>query len=190
VRTRPLVWAALTALFCAGVIVAFGGSSGSAADTAGTLTHPTVSLPTTTAAEPTVPQTTVQQTTVQLTVTNTQTTITSGPGTVVVNPPASATDTSSGTKTWALVVIGIAIVVLIALIGWLASRHKDLPAETRRRMLGQAVAAWVAQGFAPVSQTDTTAVLRRGDEHVVLAVDGQGNISSQPVGLAPPAGAG
>jgi hypothetical protein len=53
-------------------------------------------------------------------------------------------------------------------------------------MLAQAVAAWVAQGWAPVSQTDTTAILRRGDEQVVLSVDGRGNISSQPVGAPPP----
>jgi hypothetical protein len=86
------------------------------------------------------------------------------------------------------VAIGIAIVILIALIGWLASRHKDLPAEARRRVLAQAVAAWVAQGYAPVNQTDTTAVLRRGDEHVVLTVDGRGNISSQPVAPAAPPG--
>ena len=179
-RSRLPVWAALAALFCAGLIAAFGGSSGRAA---GTVTQPTVSV--TVDTEPTVPQTTVQ-----VTVTNTQTTITSGPGTVVVNPPTTTTDTSSSTQTWALVAIGIAIVILVALIGWLASRHKDLPADERRRVLGQAVAAWVAQGFAPVNQTDTTAVLRRGDEHVVLSVDGRGNISSQPVSPAPPADAG
>lgn len=182
-RARLPLWAALAALFCAGLIAAFGGGSGRAA---GTSTDPTVNLTTTTAEETSVPATTVQQTTVQLTVTQTQTTITSGPGTVVVNPPASATDTSSGTKTWALVAIGAAIVALIALIGWLASRHKDLPPDARRRVLAQAVAAWVAQGWAPVNQTDSTAVLRRGDEHVVVTVDGRGNISSQPVTPAPP----
>ena len=79
--------------------------------------------------------------------------------------------------------------ILIGLIGWLASRHKDTPPEARRRALDQAVAAWVAQGYAPVNQTDTTAVLRRGDEQVVVSVDGRGNISSQPVGPAPHTGA-
>lgn len=187
-RTRLPFWAVLAALFCAGVIAAVGGGSGSAAAKAGTPTNLTVTLTSaTTSEEPTVPQTTVQQTTVQVTVTNTQTTI--GPGTVVVNPPTTTTtDTSSGTKTWALVAIGIAIVILIGLIGWLSSRHKDLPAEARRRVLGQAVAAWVAQGYAPVNQTDTTAVLRRGDEHVVLTVDGRGNIGSQPVAAGAPTG--
>ncbi len=184
-RSKLPFWGALAALFCVGVIAAFGGSSGRAADTVGSLTVTLTGA--TTTEQPTVPQTTVQQTTVQLTVTNTQTTI--GPGTVVVNPPASTTDTSNETKTWALVVIGIAIVILIGLIGWLASRHKDPPTEARRRALGQAVAAWVAQGYAPVNQTDTTAVLRRGDEHIVLTVDGHGNISSQPVAPAPPTGA-
>jgi hypothetical protein len=37
---------------------------------------------------------------------------------------------------------------------------------------------------APVSQTESTAALRRGDEHTVLSVDGRGNINSQAV--APP----
>jgi hypothetical protein len=165
------------------VIAAVGGSSGSAAEKTGTLTNVAVSAATTTAETPT----TEQQTTVEVTVTNTQTT--TGPGTIVINPPTTTTETSSGTDTWALVAIGIAIVILIGLIGWLASRHKDLPTDARRRALGQAVAAWVAQGYAPVSQTDTTAVLRRGDEQVVLTVDGRGNISSQPVGSAAPTGA-
>jgi hypothetical protein len=182
-RNRLPFWGALAALFCVGVIAAFGGSSGSAADSTGALTV-TLSAATTTTEEPTVPQTTVE-----VTVTNTQTTV--GPGTVVINPPTSTstTETSSETKTWALVVIGIAIVILIGLIGWLASRHKDLPPEARRGALDRAVGAWVAQGYAPVNQTDTTAVLRRGDEQVVVTVDGRGNISSQPVGSAPPTGA-
>ena len=183
-RIRLPIWGALAALFCVGVIAAFGGGSGSAAEKAGTVTQHTVSDATTTAGEATVPQTTVE-----VTVTNTQTTI--GPGTVVINPPTttSTTEDSSGSKTWALVAIGIAIVILIGLIGWLASRHKDTPPEARRRALDQAVAAWVAQGYAPVNQTDTTAVLRRGDEQVVVSVDGRGNISSQPVGPAPHTGA-
>jgi len=186
IRSRLPFWGVLAALFCIGVIAAFGGGRGSAAGSAGTLSV-TLSAATATTEDATVPQTTLQQTTVQVTVTNTQTTI--GPGTVVVNPPAATTDTSDETKTWALVAIGIAIVIMVGLIGWLASRHKDLPTEARRRALGQAVAAWVAQGYAPVNQTDTTAVLRRGDEHVVLTVDGRGNISSQPVASAPPTGA-
>ena len=51
-----------------------------------------------------------------------------------------------------------------------------------------AVAAWVAQGWAPVSQTGSTAVLRRGDEHTVLSVDGSGNITSQAVRPDAPGG--
>ena len=62
-RTRLPFWGALAALFCVGVIAAFGGGSGSAAEKAGTVTQHTVSDATTTAEEPTVPQTTVQQTT-------------------------------------------------------------------------------------------------------------------------------
>jgi hypothetical protein len=182
---RFTVVAALAALFCAGLFAAFGGGTGSAAEKIGTSTDSTVSTAATT--EPTTEQqTTVQQTTVQLTVTNTHT-IRSGPGTVIVT--TTSTDTSSGTGTWALVAIGIAVVVLVALIVWLAGRHKEVPAETRRRVLADAVAAWVAQGWAPVSQTDTTAVLRRGADHLVLAVDAHGNISSQAVDPGAPGGA-
>ncbi len=175
---RLALWSSLAALFCAGLVAAL--ASGTAAGETAALTATTTSTTTATAEEqPTLPQSTVLETTVQQTVTNTHV-ITKAPTTVVVTT-STETDTSSGTKTWALVVIGIAIVGLVVLIGWLASRHKDLPPATRRRMLAEAVAAWVAQGWAPVSQTESTAVLRRGDEHTVLSVDGRGNISSQAV---------
>ena len=87
-----------------------------------------------------------------------------------------------------LVLSGVAIFVLVVLIAWLASRHKDISPEARRRALNDAVAAWVAQGWAPVSQTGSTAVLRRGDEHTVLSVDGRGNITSQAVSPDTPGG--
>ena len=172
---RAARWAVVVALFCAGLVAAF--ATGNAAGELGSLTVTTATTTPETTDQQTAPQTTVIET-VQQTVTNTH---------VITKVPSTATaeDASSGTQTWALVVIGIAIVGLIALIGWLASRHKDLPPEARRRVLADAVAAWVAQGWAPVSQTDSTAVLRRGEEHTVLSVDGRGNISSQPVG--PPA---
>lgn len=174
---------AVLALFTAGLIAAYSSSSGSAADTTSTLTLSTE----TTLDQTTTAQTTVEPTTVVQTVTNTQT-LRSRTSTIVVQPATTANpDTSSGTETWVLVAIGVGIVALIALIAWLASRRrKELPAEARRRALADAVAAWVAQGWAPVSQTDTTAVLQRDGEHTVLTVDEQGNIGSQPVGPAPP----
>jgi LPXTG-motif cell wall-anchored protein len=180
---RFTFWAALAALFTAGVIAAFGGGSGSAADSISTLTLPTTSAETT-AAQTTVQQTTIQQTTVQLTVTTNSHTITR----LTTPSTTTATNTSSGTETWVWVAIGVGIVALIGLIAWLAGRRrKELPPEARRQALAQAVAAWVAQGWAPVSQTDTTAVLQRDGEHTVLTVDAQGNIGSQAVGPAPPA---
>jgi LPXTG-motif cell wall-anchored protein len=180
---RFAVWVALAALFATGMVAAFGGGSGTAANKLTTLTLSTE----TTLDQTTTEQTTVEPTTVVQTVTNTQT-IRSRPSTVIVNPATTAkADTSSGTETWVLVAIGVGIVALIALIAWLASRRrKELPGEARRRALADAVAAWVAQGWAPVSQTDTTAVLQRNGEHTVLTVDAQGNIDSQAVGPAPP----
>ena len=180
-RARLVLWASLAALFCAGLVAAF--ASGTAAGEIGALTTTAAAATTTdeqstTVEQTSVQETTLQETTVQQTVTNTHV-VTKQPRTVVVS--TATEDTSSGTETWALVLIGVAIVVLVALIAWLASRHKDISPDARRRALADAVSAWVAQGWAPVSQTGSTAVLRRGDEHTVLSVDGSGNISSQAV---------
>ena len=186
-RARLVLCASLAALFCAGLVAAF--ASGTAAGEIGALTTTGATAATTdeqatTVEQTSIQETTLQETTVQQTVTNTHV-VTKQPRTVVVS--TATEDTSSGTETWALVLIGVAIVVLVALI-WLASRHKDISPEERRRALNDAVAAWVAQGWAPVSQTGSTAVLRRGDEHTVLSVDGRGNITSQAVSPDTPGG--
>jgi hypothetical protein len=180
--------AAALALFCAGLVAACGG--GAVAAGTGTLAA-TLSRPTATAPTPTVPQvtvTTTEQQTLQETVTTTATTTTSHiPGAILITPTTESTS-STETQTWALVVIGAAVIGFIVLLIWLARRHghKEIPAERRRQLLADAVGAWVAQGWAPESQTDTTAVLRRGAEHIVIAVDGQGNVSSQAVGAPGP----
>ena len=187
-----MLWASLAALFCAGLVAAF--ASGTAAGEIGALTTTgattgataaTTDEQATTVEQTSIQETTLQETTVQQTVTNTHV-VTKQPRTVVVS--TATEDTSSGTETWALVLIGVAIVVLVALIAWLASRHKDISPEARRRALNDVVAAWVAQGWAPVSQTGSTAVLRRGDEQTVLSVDGRGNITSQAVSPDTPGG--
>ncbi len=192
-RAHPaLPAAAALALFCAGLVAACGGGAVGAAT--GTLAA-TLSRPTPTAATPTVPQvtvTTTEQQTVEVTTTETTTTQTTShvPGAIVITPGTTTTESTSTTETqtWALVLIGAAVIGLVVLLIWLARRHghKEIPAERRRQLLADAVAAWVAQGWAPESQTDTTAVLRRGAEHVVIAVDGRGNVSSQAVGAPGP----
>ena len=187
-RARLALWASLAALFCAGLVAAF--ASGTAAGEIGALTTTAAAATTTdeqstTVEQTSVQETTLQETTVQQTVTNTHV-VTKQPRTVVVS--TATEDTSSGTETWALVLIGVAIVVLVALIAWLASRHKDISPEARRRALADAVGAWVDHGSASVRQTGSTAVLRRGDEHTVLSVDGSGNISSQAVHPDAPGG--
>ncbi len=193
-RAHPaLPAAAALALFCAGLLAACGGGAVSAGTgtLAATLSRPTVTVTTQTVPQETV--TTTEQQTVQETVTTTETTTTQTtshvPGAIVITPPTTTESTSSTeTQTWALVLIGAAVIGLIVLIIWLARRHgpEEMPAERRRQLLADAVAAWIAQGWAPESQTDTTAVLRRGAEHVVVAVDGQGNVSSQAVGAPGP----
>jgi hypothetical protein len=169
-RSKLAVGVGLAAVFFAGLVAAYGGGTGHAASRAGTTTHAAVTVPT------------VQQTTTeQLTVTTTSTqTVQSGPSTVIVTPPAASSDTSASTDTWALIAIAAMIVAFIGLIGWLATRHKGHTEDLRR--LAEAVAAWVAQGWAPESQTETTAVLRRGSERTLITVDAHGNISSQAVG--------
>ncbi len=157
----------------------------------------TLSRSTPTVSTPSVPPetvTTVEQQTVQETVTTTETTTTQTtshvPGAIVITPPTTTTDSTSSTETqtWALILIGAAVIGLVALLIWLATRHghKEIPSERRRQLLADAVAGWIGQGWAPESQTDTTAVLRRGAEHIVIAVDGQGNVTSQAVGAPGP----
>ena len=171
-RAHPaLPAAAVLALFCAGLVAACGG--GAVAAGTGTLAA-TLSRPTATAPTPTVPQvtvTTTEQQTVEVTTTETTTTQTTShvPGAIVITPGTTTTESTSTTETqtWALVLIGAAVIGLVVLLIWLARRHghKEIPAERRRQLLADAVAAWVGQGWAPESQTDTTAVLRRGAEH-------------------------
>jgi hypothetical protein len=190
-RARPaLLAAAALTLFGAGLVAACGGGAVAAG---GTLSA-TLSRSSATTPAPTAPQETVTTTrleTVQETVTTTETATTNShlPGAILITPTTTTDSTSSTeTKTWALIVIGAAVIGLVALLIWLALRHghKEVPAERRRQLLAGAVAAWVGQGWAPESQTDTTAVLRRGAEQMVIAVDGQGNVSSQAVGTPGP----
>jgi hypothetical protein len=179
--------AAALVLFCGGLVAACGGGAIAGNSTlAATLSRPTATVPQVTV-------TTTQQETVQETVTTTETTTTQTtshlPGAILITPTTTTDSTSSTeTSTWALILIGAAVIGFVALLIWLAVRHghKGVPAERRRQLLADAVAAWVGQGWAPESQTDTTAVLRRGAEHIVIAVDGQGNVSSQAVGTRGP----
>jgi hypothetical protein len=132
-------------------------------------TTPAVTLPSRTVTQETT--TTVQQTTIRLVTL---------PGTTT-----STTSSSGGTASWVWVLIGILAVGLIVLIVVLARRGgggggaAPSPAEVHRR-LSAAVASWAAQGWAIESQTGDSAVLRRGEEAMVVTVDQAGHVTTRP----------
>jgi hypothetical protein len=77
----------------------------------------------------------------------------------------------------ALLAAGV-IGLLIALFG---RRDPTMPLAERRRRLDSAIGTWVAQGWAVESQAGDSAVLRRGSELMLVAVDDAGAISSRPL---------
>jgi hypothetical protein len=153
----------LAALFAAGVLLAAGVGSGQIGETTTTTTTTTTAPGTTVISTETVQQTTTRR--------------------VIV--PTATTSTSSeksGTPAWVWVLVGILAVALVVLIVLLARRGggtpAPAPAEQRRRLDG-AVATWAAQGWALESQTADSAVLRRGNERMLLGVDPAGNVTTR-----------
>jgi hypothetical protein len=68
---------------------------------------------------------------------------------------------------------------VIGLIAALIRRHPDeLPLGQRRRILDGAVASWTGAGWMIESQTDSSAILVRGGERTLIAVDGAGHVTS------------
>jgi len=161
--------AALAALLTAGILLGVGlGTGGAQLVTTETTT---TTVPTTTTAPGTTVVTTVQQTTTRR---------------VPVPATTSSSSSSGDVPTWVWVALGILAVAVIALIIVLATRSGGgggaiPPAELRRRMDG-AVASWAAQGWAVENQTADSAVLRRGDDAMVLSVNAAGEISTRPLG--------
>lgn len=161
--------AALAALLTAGIFLGVGlGTGGAQLVTTETTT---TTVPTTTTAPGTTVVTTVQQTTTRR-----------------VPVPATTSGAKSVDKvpTWVWVVLGILAVGVIGLIIALATRGGGAPAgippaELRRRLDG-AVASWAAQGWALENQTADSAVLRRGEDAMMVSVDPAGQISTRPLG--------
>jgi hypothetical protein len=84
------------------------------------------------------------------------------------------------------VVLGVLAVAVIGLIIALATRGGGgpsaiPPAELRRRLDG-AVASWAAQGWALENQTADSAVLRRGEDAMIVSIDAAGQIGTRPLG--------
>jgi hypothetical protein len=91
---------------------------------------------------------------------------------------------ASTTPTWVWVLLGaVALTAIGLLVGLLTRRggQSGVPSEERRRRLDGAVASWIAQGWALDNQTADSAVLRRGEEVLLVAVDEAGHVSARPL---------
>jgi len=112
---------------------------------------------------------------------------TTSPAVTITRPTTTPTTTSSssgnGTAAWIWVLIGILGAALIIVIVLLARRGggAKVPPEERRRRLDGAVATWAAQGWGLESQSADSAVLRRGDELMLVSVDDAGHVSTRPL---------
>jgi hypothetical protein len=157
--------AALAALFAAGLLAAatFAGAETT------TTTETTTEISTTTATTTEATTDTVEQTTTR-----------------TVPLPAQTTTVSessvSNTPAWVWIILALlAAGVIGLLIALLGRRNSTMPLAERRRRLDSAIGTWVAQGWAVESQAGDSAVLRRGSELMLVAVDDAGAISSRPL---------
>jgi hypothetical protein len=163
--------AALAVLLTAGIFLGVGlGTGGAQLVTTETTT---TTVPTTTTAPGTTVVTTVQQTTTRR---------------VPVPATTSGSSSTDDVPTWVWVVLGILAVAVVGLIVALATRGGGggggpaiPPAELRRRLDG-AVASWAAQGWALENQTADSAVLRRGEDAMVVSIDPAGQVNTRPLG--------
>jgi hypothetical protein len=111
--------------------------------------------------------------------------------TQIVHLPTTTTTSSSesndsGTPAWVWALLGILAIGLVVLIVALARRGKGgLSADERRRQLGSAVGSWTAQGWAIQSETADSAVLRHGNDSMLISIDPAGHISTTPMPPAP-----
>jgi hypothetical protein len=139
----------------------------------------TESQPVATTTEPR-PTVTLDQPTTVLTLTTTTATLQQAPATT-----AAAETSSGGTPTWVWVVLAIVGAgALIGLIVALTRRSSKVSADERRRLVSATVASWTAQGWAIESQAESSAVMRRDGERVLVSVDADGHVMTAPV--APP----
>jgi hypothetical protein len=159
---RALKLSGLAALFVAGFLAAAVIVTGGQAQLA-TTTETTVETTTAPGTTETVEHTTTRR--------------------VIV--PTSTTGSASndnGTPTWVWVLLGVlAVGVVVLLVVLLTRRGGRVSAEERQRRLTGAVGSWVAQGWAVENQTADSAVLRRGDDLMLVSVDPGGQISTRPL---------
>jgi hypothetical protein len=93
----------------------------------------------------------------------------------------SATD-DDATPAWVWVLLAILAVGLIVIIVLLARRGGGgASAEEKRHQLDAAVGSWTTQGWAIETETADSAVLRRGNEAMLVSVDRSGHVSTRPL---------
>jgi hypothetical protein len=164
---RVLRIAGFVILFAAGALLAVAIADRGEAQTT---TETTTTVETTTEPGTTVVTTeTLQQTTTRR---------------VVVPPTTTAEpEDENDLPTWAWVLIGALALGLIVLLALLLSRRGGggVSPEERRRRLDGAVSSWLAQGWALESQSADSAVLRRGNELMLVSVDPGGYVNTRPV---------
>ena len=139
------------------------------------------------AAQPTTTETTVETTTAPGTTESTTVTVQQTTTRRVIVPTTTTTspeNSASTTPTWVWVLLGaVSLAAIGLLVAFLTRRggHRGVPGEERRRRLDGAVASWIAQGWALDNQTADSAVLRRGNEVLLVAVDEVGHVSARPL---------
>jgi hypothetical protein len=135
----------------------------------------------TTTTETTVETTTAPGATESTTVTVQQTTTRR---VIVPTTTTSQESSASTTPTWVWVLLGaVALTAIGLLVAFLTRRggQRGVSGEERRRRLDGTVASWIAQGWALDNQTADSAVLRRGNEVLLVAVDEAGHVSARPL---------
>lgn len=167
--------AGLAVLFVAGALLA----SVATAQTGTT----TLTETTTTAETTTEPGTTVVTTATVRETTTRRVFVTTTPATTA---PASST---SKTPAWVWVLLAVLAAIVLILAGVLLARRggrrtvavSGVPVDERRRRLDGAVGSWTVQGWGIESQSADSAVLRRGDEVMLVSVDEAGHVSTRPL---------
>ena len=164
----------------AAALVAGVGAGVAAADTVTDTTATETTAPAQTTVTLTEQQTTTVQTTVQQTVTHHVTTqpATTAPATT------SSSSSSGGLPTWAIVLIVVAGIGLVAAVAYLLGRGRksaDGALDGRRRILDAAVASAVASGWTVESTSELGAVIRHNGDRAVLTVDEHGRIIRRPL---------
>jgi heme exporter protein D len=164
---------ALAAVFAAGILLA------------GTLTARGQGIETTTettiqTATSTVHDTTTAPATTVVTTETTSPTSTTSPTTT------AASSSTSSTPTWVWVALAILVAAVVGLVVALLTRRggggSGIQPGERRQRLDNAIATWAAQGWALESETTDSAVLRRGDERMMVGVDDAGHVTARPLG--------